>query len=141
MDGASTVTRAYRAKACPRFFSSNESAMMACAIGCRPPPPAPGSHDRSAAWEVRRRYHKEARNSEDRDAREKKTLAADNAGCPGSQRKNYSVRYEITGEHPSPFVGTGAEVAAMWGSATLAMEVSSTSMKAASATVAAMITD
>ena len=39
MEGARTATRPYSAKAWPRRFSSKESAMMACAMGCRPPPP------------------------------------------------------------------------------------------------------
>ncbi len=43
IEGASTVTSAYTLNATPRFFGSNESAMMACAIGCRPPPAKPCS--------------------------------------------------------------------------------------------------
>ena len=41
IDGASTATSPYSAKACPRLCGSKLSAMMACAMGCNPPPPAP----------------------------------------------------------------------------------------------------
>src|ERR1700744_4817465 len=41
MEGAGTATNPYSENARPRFEGSKESAMMACAMGCNPPPPTP----------------------------------------------------------------------------------------------------
>ena len=41
MEGASTATSPYSENARPRLEGSKESAMMACAMGCKPPPPMP----------------------------------------------------------------------------------------------------
>src|SRR5215813_1266926 len=41
MVGAMIAVIPYKAKASPRFSGGKVSARMACAIGCKPPPPAP----------------------------------------------------------------------------------------------------
>ncbi len=41
--GATSAVTPYSANAAPRSRGGKESAMIACDIGCRPPPPAPWS--------------------------------------------------------------------------------------------------
>ena len=82
----------------------------------------------------------EARDGKDHDAEHEEVAATDDGGGPASTGKDDGVRDQIAGQDPGPLIVLAPRLPAMWGRATLAIEVSRTSIKAARATVAAIST-
>ena len=72
------------------------------------------------------------------DAGHVEALAAEAVGEPSGDGKDDGGGDEVAGEDPGGFVLDAPREPAMWGRATLAMEVSRTSMKVARVTVMAM---
>ena len=78
------------------------------------------------------------REGEKYDAGDEKTFSAEEISEPVGRRENDRVGHEIAGQDPGRFVRRRGRLPAMCGSETFATEVSSTSMKVASMTDAAI---
>ena len=114
------------------------SARMACSLVARPPPPKPCSTrakiSRGSVW---REAAEHGTDGEHGDAGHVEALASDAVGQPAGDGQHDGAGDQVAGEHPGGLLLAGAQAPAMWGRATLAMEVSSTSMNVASVTVMA----
>src|SRR4029077_20286485 len=133
--GAMTVVMPKRANASPRFSGGNVSARIACAMGCKPPPPAPCStRKRMIAPRVGAAPHrwelsvKIARQIMKNRFRPKIPANQPVIGRTMALDTRYDVKIQVLSSLLAP------RFPAMWGSATFAMLVSRTSMKAAMAT-------
>src|SRR5580704_9825285 len=139
MVGAMIAVIPYSANARPRFCGGNVSARMACAMGCRPPPPAPwitrkrSSMLRLAALPQRTEATVNMKMQTMKKRFRPKRLASQPLiGRTMALDTKYDVSTQVLSSLLEP------RPPAMYGKATLAMLVSSTSMNAASATTTPM---
>src|SRR5262249_28148659 len=139
MVGAMTAVIPYRANARPRFSGGKVSARMACAIGCRPPPPAP--------CKIRKSRRKPRLGAKPQSNELTLKIARQimknrlRPTAPASQpligrTMALETRYDVSTQGLWSLLA--ANLPAIYGKATLAMLLSSTSMKAARATTTAI---
>src|ERR1700723_3117333 len=139
MMGATTTPIPYTAIAMPCLLRGKLSTRMAWEIGCRPPPPAPcRTRKKMSRKRLGARPHRN-------ELMVKMTTQPMNSRFrPNSMESQpvsgstmaFEIKYEVRTQVLSSTVAE--RLPAMWGSETLAMLVSSTSMKVASITVAAI---
>src|SRR5580658_3563811 len=129
----------YSANAKPRCCGGKVSARIACAIGCRPPPPAPCStRKKSSSPRLGANPHskeltvKIARQPMKNRLRPNRPASQPLIGRMIALETRYDVSTHVLWSLLAP------RLPAMYGRATLAMLVSSTSMKAARATTTAI---
>ncbi len=139
MVGATITVTPYSAKAMARLSGGNVSARIACAMGCNPPPPAPcrmrkkiiaprlGAKPHSSELTV-----KIARQIMKKRLRPKTLAHHPLIGSTTAFDTRYDVSTHVLWSVLAP------RLPPMYGSATFAMLVSSTSMKAATATTTPM---
>src|SRR5579883_3182009 len=134
--GATTTVTPKSAKAMPRLLGGKVSARMDCARGCSPPPQAPWStRNRTSAP----RLGASPQSSElmvkptmqimKKRLRPKVAASQPLIGSTTALETRYDVRTQVL------WLLVAARPPAMWGRATLAIEVSSTSMNAAMETM------
>src|ERR1700719_4857032 len=129
----------YKAKARPRCCGGKVSARMACAIGCNPPPRTPCStRNKSRSPRLGARpQSKELTVKIPRQDMKKRLRPSAPASQPLMGRMMaFETRYEVRTQVLWSLLAP--RLPAMYGRATLAMLVSSTSMKAANATTTAI---
>src|SRR5271167_2623635 len=129
----------YNANARPRWCGGNVSARMACAIGCNPPPPAPCSTRKKrrsprlgAKPQSKELTVKTPKQVMKKRFRPKVPASQPLIGRMMAFETRYDVRTHVLWSLLAP------RLPAMYGRATLAILVSRTSMKAASATTTAI---
>ena len=111
---------------------------MACSLGARPPPPSALQDARDDQQRQRvRNAAEQGADGEQRDAGHVEALAAEAVGEPAGDGQDDGAGDEVAGEDPGGFFWLAPSEPAMCGRATLAMEVSRTSMNVASVTVSA----
>src|SRR5271169_659800 len=139
MVGAMIAVMPYNANAKPRWCGGKVSARMAWAIGCRPPPPAPCSTRKKSS--IPRlgaiAQSRELTVKKPRQAMKKRLRPSAPASQPLIGRTiAFDTRYEVRTHVLWSLLAP--RLPAIYGKATLAMLVSRTSMKAASATTTAI---
>ena len=128
--GATTTPKPKAAMALPRFARGKLSRRMDWESGCNAPPPAPlrSPRDQDPCQAGRRAAQKRGRRKQD-DTKYEKIAASKPQGKPAACRQNHGVGHEIAREDQVASSMDEDRLPAICGSATEAMEVSSTSMK------------
>ena len=111
IEGAKIAVTPYKEKASPRRRGGKVSARMACAIGCRPPPPPPWiTRAISKTPRLGAMPQSERADGEDDDAGHEEPLAPEDAYQPAADGQNDGIRNQVGGEHPGALILAGAEV-------------------------------
>jgi hypothetical protein len=83
--------------------------MMAWAMGCMPPPPAPCMTRKRAAWAARAPRRKEAGDGKDGDAHDEEVARPMTLEAHPPSGQHDGVGDQVAGQHPGAFVGACAQ--------------------------------